>query len=167
MSFVTKNILNNVQHGFREGKSTETATHDFLENSKKAIEKKINVIRIFFYLSKAFDVLGHKILLFKLDAYGVRGLVNQWFKSYLCNRKQYTEINYMENTSQSSEKFTSTLKEMKGEVPQGLVFGPGLFLLYTHDLPINVQKGTTTLFADDTNIQIEALLTYSMGQSPS
>ena len=33
MSFVTKdNILNDVQHGFREGKSTETATHAFLEN---------------------------------------------------------------------------------------------------------------------------------------
>jgi hypothetical protein len=31
MSFVTKNnILNNVQHGFREAKPTETATHAFL-----------------------------------------------------------------------------------------------------------------------------------------
>ena len=41
MSFVTKNnILNDVQHGFCEGKSTETATHDFLENIQKAIEKR-------------------------------------------------------------------------------------------------------------------------------
>jgi len=38
MSFVTKNnILNNVQHGFHEGKSTEIATHAFLENIQKAI----------------------------------------------------------------------------------------------------------------------------------
>ena len=84
-SFVTKNnILNDAQHGFREGKSTETATHAFLENIQKAIEKKIHLIGIFFDLSKAYDVLDHKILLFKLDAYGIRGLVNQWFKSYLC-----------------------------------------------------------------------------------
>ena len=87
MSFLTKNnILNDdIQHGFCEGKSTETATHAFLENIQKAIEKKINLVGIFFDLSKAYDVLDHKILLFKLDAYGIRGLVYQWFKSYLCN----------------------------------------------------------------------------------
>jgi hypothetical protein len=31
-----------------------------------------------------------------------------------------------------------------------------LFLLYINDLPINIQGGRTVLFADDTNIQIEA-----------
>jgi hypothetical protein len=41
MSFITKNnILNDYQHGFREGKSIETADHAFLENIKKAVEKR-------------------------------------------------------------------------------------------------------------------------------
>jgi hypothetical protein len=40
MAFITKNILNNAPCGFREGKSAETATHAFLENIQKAIEKK-------------------------------------------------------------------------------------------------------------------------------
>ena len=102
-----------------------------------------------------YDVLDHKILLFKLDAYRIRGLVNRWFKLYLCNRKQYVETNYMENISWISEKFTSTLKETKGGVPQGSVFGPVLFLLHINDLPINIQGGRATLFADDTNIKIE------------
>jgi len=90
LSFLTKNgILDDAQHGFREGKPTETATHVFLENIQEAIEKKKHLIGIFFDLSKAYDVLDHKILLFKLSTYGVRDLVNQWFTSYLSNRKQY------------------------------------------------------------------------------
>jgi hypothetical protein len=53
MSFITKNnILNDAQHGFCEGKSTETAAHAFLENIQKAIEKKINLIGIFWIYQK-------------------------------------------------------------------------------------------------------------------
>jgi hypothetical protein len=62
----------------------------------------------------------------------------------------------MDDISRISEKFTSTLKETKGGVPHGSVLGPVLFLLYINDLPINIQGRRTTLFADDTNIQIEA-----------
>jgi hypothetical protein len=57
--------------------------------------------------------------------------VNQWFETYLRNRKQYVEIKYMENTSRTFKKVASTLKETKGAVPQGSFLGPGLFLLYT------------------------------------
>ena len=105
---------------------------------------------------KAYNALDHYILLFKLEAYGIRGIVNQWFKSYLSNHKQYVEIKYMGNTSWNLEKFTSSLKEMKSGVPQGSVLCPVLFLLYINDLPINIQGGRTILFADDTNVQIEA-----------
>jgi len=34
------NILNDVQHGFREGKPTERGTRVFLKNIQKAIKKK-------------------------------------------------------------------------------------------------------------------------------
>ena len=111
-------------------------------------------------------MLDHKILLFKLSTYGIRGLINQWFTSYLSDRKQYVEINYTENTSRTSEKYKSTLKGLKGGDPQGSVLGPVLFLLYINDLPINIQRGRNSLLADDTNIQVEAtnvnMLSYTI-----
>jgi hypothetical protein len=39
-AFITKDILTEAQNGFREGKSTETAIHDFLESIQEATEKK-------------------------------------------------------------------------------------------------------------------------------
>ena len=80
-------ILNDVQHGFCEGKSTETAIHAFLENIQRAIKKRQTLLE-FFDLPKSYHVLDHKILIFKLEAYGIRGIVNQWFKSYLSSLKQ-------------------------------------------------------------------------------
>ena len=50
MSFLVKNnILYDVQHGFHEGKSTESAIHASLENIQKTREKKMNIIRFFFF----------------------------------------------------------------------------------------------------------------------
>ena len=44
-------------------------------------------------LQKAFDTVDHHILLSKLNHYGIRGVSNDWFKSYLSNRSQYVCIN--------------------------------------------------------------------------
>jgi len=53
MLFITKNnILNDARHGFRVGKSTETATLAFPKNIQKDIEKKVNLIGIFLIYQK-------------------------------------------------------------------------------------------------------------------
>ena len=57
--------------------SNETAIHDFLEKPLNFLKKTVSD------LSKAYDVLNHKILVSKLDACGIRGIVNLWLKSYL------------------------------------------------------------------------------------
>jgi hypothetical protein len=52
-------------------KSTETATHSFLESIQDAIDKCIRVIGIFFYLTAAYDIINHAILTDKLNSYGI------------------------------------------------------------------------------------------------
>ena len=44
-------------------------------------------------LRKAFDTVIHKILLMKLEHYGIRDNVLNWFQSFLSNCKQYVSIN--------------------------------------------------------------------------
>ena len=45
--------------------------------------KKKNPIGIFLDLTKAYDILNYKVLLYKLNFYGIRGVTNLWFESYL------------------------------------------------------------------------------------
>ena len=97
---------------------------------------------IFVDLQKAFDTVDHKILLHKLEYYGIRGVCNDWFKSYLSDRKQFVSIN----------GYNSDLMPVDCGVPQGSVLGPLLFLIYINDLHKAIQYCKVHHFADDTNL---------------
>ena len=62
------------------------------ENIRKALDNKNYACGVFVDLQKAFDTVNHNILLKKLDHYGNRGTVNDWFASYLSNRSQFVSI---------------------------------------------------------------------------
>jgi hypothetical protein len=48
----------------------------------------MNPAEIFLDLTTAYEVLSHKILLSKPNSYGITGVANFWFESYLSNQKQ-------------------------------------------------------------------------------
>ena len=87
------NIIYNLQFRFRQQYSTSHALINITENIRKALDDGNIGCGVFVDLQKAFDTVDHQILLAKLNHYGIRGVSNDWFKSYLSNRSQYVSIN--------------------------------------------------------------------------
>ena len=114
------------------------------EKIQRAIEDKKISCGIFLDLSKAFNTVDQCILIKKrkLEYYGIRGIANDWFQSYLSNRKQFVTIG-----STSSEPQLMTCG-----VPQGSVLVPLLFLLYINDFNKTSSVLDLHLFADDSNL---------------
>ena len=74
-------------------------------------------------MSAAFDIVDHGLLLQKLGLYGFDSCAVAWVESYLSDRKQCVSID-------------SCLSHM---LPQGSIFGPILYILFTNELPDIVQ----------------------------
>ena len=146
------NALTNVQHGFKESKSSETVSHSFIESVQEALDRHLHLVGIFLYLSKVFDVINHNMLLDKLDSYGVRGSAIVWFKSYLINRTQFVGISQTDRNNHTRCTFQSSPRVIAHGVPQGSILG--VFLVYINDLTLNIQEAKLVLYADDMNVLV-------------
>jgi hypothetical protein len=111
------------QNGFRVETSTNTATQTFIEDVHKAINNKLLVMGIFLHLTKAFDIINHKLLLAKLELYGLRGKMHSCTSSYLTGRTQFVEIQQLDEKTSNTKMYTSSCKEIK-DVPQDSVLDP-------------------------------------------
>ncbi|GBM03705.1 hypothetical protein AVEN_134931-1 [Araneus ventricosus] len=81
------NSLNDRQHGFREGKSVDTAINELLRNIKTARRDGKHVLVLSIDIKGAFDNLQHRAILKTLDASACPSNINRLFHSLLQNRK--------------------------------------------------------------------------------
>ena len=84
---------------------------------------------IFLDLSKAFDTLDHNILITKLERYGVRGVILDWFKSYLTGRSLVAKISTINGNIIKSNHY-----DISYGTAQGSCLGPLLFVIFCNDI---------------------------------
>ena len=66
--------------------SCKNAVDELIGNIIKKTETNEHTACEFLDLCKAFDTIKHEVLLNKIEKYGISGLTNKWFSSYLSNR---------------------------------------------------------------------------------
>ena len=131
-------VLHHSQFGFRHKHSTVLLLATVVDDWARSLDSHQSVHSIFIDFAEAFDSVPHKRLLCKLEAYGVSGTLLNWFKAFLCDRRQRVVINGT----------ASDWAPVLSGVPQGSILGPLLFILYINDLLNNLQCNIK-IFADD------------------
>ena len=120
----SKGFFARCQSGYIKGDSTTNRLLQMTHEIYKSFSQGKDVIGCFLDISKAFDKVWHRGLLYKLEKAGIRGSLLKWFESYLLNREIRVVI----------EGCNSDWKEISAGVPQGSILGPILFLIYINDI---------------------------------
>ena len=103
---------------------------------------------VFHDSKKAFYTVDHNILLSKMNLYRIQGIALDWFRSYLTNRTRRCLVNGP----------LHRICSLNCGVPQGSIYGPLLFLIYTNDLPNCLTSCLRRMYADDTHTSLMQML---------
>ena len=133
------------QHGFRKGRSTNTALQTILDhintglNRKKPVHRTVSVA---IDLSRAFDTVDHQILLEDINQLNMNDYIKRFLCSYLRGRQTFVMFRNLK----------SKYRKVKQGVPQGGVLSPLLFNLYMSKMPSPPGNIKLVSYADDGNI---------------
>ena len=134
---IQHSVITPYQSGFRTGDST---INQLLYNEfAKALDEGKKIRVVFLDISKAFDKVWHKGLIFKLRSIGISDNLLEWFTDYLANRQQRVCLNGHSSSRQNTN----------AGAPQGSILGPLLFIIYINDIVNNIRTNIR-LSADDT-----------------
>ena len=139
--FSLNELISPNQSGFKQGDSCIdqllSITHDIYQSLDEGYEMR----GVFLDISRAFDNVWHKGLLYKLEQNGVKGPLLNMLADFLRSRKQRVVLNGQH----------SSWSDILAGVPQGPILGPLLFLIYINDLADGLQCNHK-LFADNTSL---------------
>jgi len=121
---IDNGFLYEYQHGFVKGRSCTTQLLNKMDLWTDKIDKGGTVNAMYLNFAKAFNTVPHQRLLIKLEGYGVKGKLLEWFK-------EKTESIVVAG---SLSEWTQVLSE----IPQGSVLGTVVCICYINDLPEDV-----------------------------
>ena len=136
-------ILYSKQFGFQKGHSTDYALLQLVDQIYESFECSQYTIWVFIDLSKAFDTVGHNILLKKSEIYVISDAHLQWFQKSLSSRKKYIQFDGWQKTNH---------KTVKCIAPHESILGSLLFLSCINDLHFSSDLLNPIMFADDTDL---------------
>lgn len=143
MEHLIKNsLINEAQHGFVPGRSTQTQLLVHFRDIFEAMEEGTRMDTVFLDFSKAFDKVDHNTLLKKIAKHKIKGKVGRWIREFLKNRKFTVIVNGT----------ISEQEEVLSGVPQGTVLAAILFIIMIADIDDKIKECTVRCFADDTRV---------------
>ena len=133
--------LNFYQSGFRQGRCTSDHLARLYHAANVQIHNQGVLKAIFVDLEKAFDMIWHDGLLYKLKKYGITGNMFEFISNFLHDRTFQVSL---------GSALSETLNLENG-TPQGSVISPLLFAIMINDIPFN-DDIEYALYADDCTI---------------
>ena len=122
------------QYGFCSNHSCEHAIAQVIGNILKNLEGNESTIAVMLDLSKAFDTIEHRIMIQKLELFGVRGVCLDRFRSYLENRQMRVKCRVTSSQGETVSKYHT----VNYGTPQGSCLGPLIFLFFVNDMRLHL-----------------------------
>ena len=134
-------VLPTTQFAYRKGLGTCDALLCVSHTLQSALESGQESLIVQIDFSAAFDRVNHLSILYKLCSVAIGGYVLSILTQFLSNRSQQVMV----------DGCRSKLVNAVSGVPQGSVFDPLLFLLYTSEL-FSILKNKLIGYADDSTL---------------
>ena len=130
-------LLSPHHHGFLLKRSTLSALLTTTFDQLDSFRSYRHTHCVFFDLSKAFDSISHRKLLWKLSHYSIHPACLAWLKDFLTNRNQ------VKIKSALSSPINCIIGTLQAPAVSSLIF-----LIYVNDLPSVIKHSKICLYAD-------------------
>jgi hypothetical protein len=153
----TNHLIDDNQCAYRRHYSVESALIDVMNSMLMALDSGEVALLLMLDLTSAFDTVNHRLLIDKLNRYGIHARALEWIKDYLSDRTQRVVIG----------KSESVQLPVESGVPQGSTLGPLLFITHLngirevvikHDLRYKLYADDILLFATCKFHEVDALI---------